>query len=271
MRIAIAGSTGQVGRRLEARLRSRGHEVLGLSRGQGYDLAADGAIEVLVRRLEGAEAVVDVTNLTSQDRDATTSFFSSVARTVGEAAARSGVSRTAVLSIIGVDGIPDDAHYAGKYQQELAYREQAPGLTVIRAAHFHEFARMAVEWGRDGRRTRVRDFPLQPVDLEVVVDVLYDAATGVHDHGDVDVAGPRVERLPDLAARLVRAAGDDLDVAAMAASPELASGACLPGPGAIVAGRSFDEWLRSEYPSAHKDVSDHPSAPHHAIPAKRPR
>lgn len=247
MRIAIAGSTGQVGRRLEARLRSADHDVLGLSRAQGHDLTAGGASELLARRLDDVAAVVDVTNVSSQDRAATTSFFSSVARTVGAAAARSGVMRTVVLSIIGVDGIPDDAHYAGKYQQELAYREQAPGLTVIRAAQFHEFARMAVEWGRDGRRTTVPDFPLQPVDLEVVVDVLYDAATGVHDRGDVDVAGPRVEQLPNLAARLVRAAGEDLEVATTAASPELASGACLPGPGAIVAGRSFEEWLRAEH------------------------
>jgi uncharacterized protein YbjT (DUF2867 family) len=253
MRIAIAGSTGQVGRRLEARLRSGGHEVLGLSRSQGFDLTAGGASEVLVRRLEGVQAVVDVTNLTSRDRDATTSFFSGVAHTVGQAAARSGVRRTVVLSIIGVDGIPDDAHYAGKYQQELAYREQAPGLTVIRAAQFHEFTPMVVEWGRDGRRTTVPDFPLQPVDLEVVVEVLHDAATGVHDRGDIDVAGPRVEQLPDLAARLVRAAGEDLEVATSAASPELASGACLPGPGAIVAGRSFDEWLRAEYAAGSTD------------------
>jgi uncharacterized protein YbjT (DUF2867 family) len=249
MRIAVAGATGQVGQRLELCLRRDGHQVIGLSRAQGWDLAAERAGDAaLARRLDGVDAVVDVTNLISQDQQEATDFFTTVAGNLGRAAARAGVRRAVVLSIIGVDGIPRDAHYAAKHRQELVYQEQAPGPRVVRAAHFHEFAGMVLEWGRDGGLTRVPHFPIQPVHLDVVVQALCDAATDTLAGKQIDVAGPRVERLPDLVARLARARSEQLEVLQAAASPELAAGACLAGPDAVVAGPSFDEWLAVQAP-----------------------
>jgi uncharacterized protein YbjT (DUF2867 family) len=249
MRIAVAGATGQVGQRLEVWLRRAGHQVIGLSRAQGWDLAAEGAgDDALARRLDGVDAVIDVTNVISQDQQEATDFFTTVAGHLGRAAARAGVERAVVLSIIGVDRIPHDAHYAAKYRQELVYQEQAPGPRVVRAAHFHQFAGMVLEWGRDGGRTSVPDFPVQPVHLDVVVQALCDAATDAFADRQIDVAGPRVERLPDLVARLARARSEQLEVLPAAASPELAAGACLAGPDALVAGPAFDEWLAAEAP-----------------------
>ena len=249
MRIALVGSTGQVGRRLEIFLRRVGHEVVGLSRANGWDMTVAGIEDPLTDRLAGTDAVVDVTNVISEDRDGTADFFTHVARNVGRAATRAKVERTVVLSIIGVDGLPDDAHYAGKYAQELAYRDHGPGVHVVRAAHFHQFAGMVVERGRDGERAQVPDFPVQPVHLDVVVRALSDAATGNLGVVSLDVAGPHVEQLPDLAARLVRARGDELDIVATPASPGLAAGACLAGPDALVSGPSFEEWLAIEHPA----------------------
>jgi uncharacterized protein YbjT (DUF2867 family) len=250
MRIAVAGSTGQVGRRLENCLRRDGHEVIGLSRAEGCDLAVVGADHAaLARRLHGSDAVIDVTNLISQDPVESTAFFTTVASNVSRAAAQAGVKTTVLLSIIGVDGIPHDAHYAAKYQQELVYQGQAPDPRVVRAAQFHEFAGMVLDWGRDGGRTNVPDFPVQPVHLDVVVRALAGAATGALDQAQIDVAGPRVERLPDLVTRLVRARGEQIDVVPAPASQQLAAGACLPAPGAMVAGPSFDDWLAAGHPT----------------------
>ena len=250
MRVAVVGATGLVGGRVSASLASRGHEVVGVSRGDGVDLSTE-VVDRLAERLQGVDAVLDVTNVITQDRAEAIDFFSTVARTVSAAAQRVGASRIVLLSIIGVDGIPDDAHYAGKYAQEVAYREHAAdALVVVRAAHFHDFAEMALGWGRAEDAATIPDFPVQPVDVDVVVDALVQAVTGAAPYamlpGAVEVAGPLLERLPDLVTRLLDARGEQVRVVAAQASPELAGGACVPGPGAVLAGPSFDEWLGSQ-------------------------
>lgn len=250
MRVAVAGSTGQVGRRLQEALGQGGHEVIGLSRATDFDLADTRVVEALTHRLVDVDAVVDVTNVITQDLVEATGFFAAVAKNVGKAATAAGVSRTVLLSIIGVDGIPHDAHYAGKYRQEQVYREHAPGVHVVRAAHFHEFAEMALEWGLAEDRVTVPDFPVQPVHLDVVVATILRAAIGTPVSTMVDVAGPRPERLVDMVDRVVRARGARLEVVPVPASPELSAGACVPGPDAQCSGPTFDDWLKSEYGGA---------------------
>jgi uncharacterized protein YbjT (DUF2867 family) len=243
MRIVLAGATGLVGRRVEALLDAAGHEVVGLSRAHGWDLSSPVDQESLTELLIGAEALIDVTNVITQDRDEAITFFEAVARHLAQAAASARVQRAVLLSIIGVDGIPHDAHYVGKYRQELAYRQHFPDVRVVRAAQFHEFPGMALAWGRDGDRAVVPDFPVQPVDVEAVVRVLIEAAAVAPAWMTLELAGPRQERLPDLASRLVRARGEHIQVVRGPASPELAAGACLPSGDALIAGPSFDEWL----------------------------
>ncbi|MEQ4206780.1 NAD-dependent epimerase/dehydratase family protein [Actinopolymorpha sp. B17G11] len=247
MRVAVGGSTGQVGRLLNQALRNAGHDVVGLSRAVGFDLADTGVVNVLAERLADVDAVVDVTNVITQDRAESASFFSAVAENIGKAATAAGVSRTVLLSIVGVDGIPNDAHYAAKYLQEQTHREYAPGVHIVRAAQFHEFSEMVLEWGRDRDRTTVPDFPVRPVHLDVVVSALLEAAAGTPVSTMLDVAGPRPERLADMVTRLVRARGERLEVLAVPASPELNAGACIPGADALIAGPSFDEWLEGKY------------------------
>jgi dTDP-4-dehydrorhamnose reductase len=249
VRIAVAGVTGQIGALLAETAAARGHEVLGLSRASGIDLTSPDVVPHLAERLSGAAAVVDTTNLVSQDQEESTEFFTSVARHLSGAAAKAGLERTVLLSIIGVDGIPNDAHYAAKYRQELTYSDAAPGLHVVRAAHFHTFPGMVLEWGRQGTRATVQDIPVQPVDAAVVVDTLLDAATGSLAETLLDVAGPRQERLVDLVRLLAARRGDGVEVVPQAASEELTAGAALPGPHALLRGPSFQEWLDTTYPT----------------------
>src|SRR6185312_9776543 len=96
MKIAIAGSTGLVGARLEALALERGHEVVGLARKTGFDLLVGG--DELTQALQGVEAVIDVTQSPAADETAA-EFFVQVAKNLGAAATAAGVSRTVVLSI----------------------------------------------------------------------------------------------------------------------------------------------------------------------------
>lgn len=68
--------------------------------------------------------------------------------------AAGGCGHHVVLSIVGVDRVEGNAHYAGKRrQEELALAGPVPA-TVLRATQFHEFAEMVVCWTRRGGRDR---------------------------------------------------------------------------------------------------------------------
>ena len=241
MRIAIAGATGMIGSRLVALARSEGHDVVELSRGSGIDLVspAPGNIE---NALAGVETVVDVTNIAGQDQRTTAEFFTTVAHNLGRAAAAAGVARTVLLSIVGTDLSPDFGYYVAKNQQEQITRAEAPGPVVLRATQFHEFAGQTLGWNRDGDVVRVMDVPSQPVDATEVVRLLLDLATG-EANGDVDLAGPRVERLVDQVRQLVERGGERLAVEAVEGPASMAGGSMLPGPGAVIRGVDWETWL----------------------------
>jgi hypothetical protein len=84
-----------------------------------------------------------------------------------------------------------------------------------------------------------------------VAEGLADLATGPDGGADapiLELAGPREENLVDLARLLAAHRGDAtrIEVESDPANPDAetwASGGLLPGPGAILAGPTFAEWL----------------------------
>lgn len=238
MRIAVAGATGQVGRELVALARSAGHEVVELSRSNGIDLV-EGVGEALV----GVEVVVDVTNSPSLERAEATAFFTTVATNLGAAAARAGVRRTVLLSIIGVDRTPEDDYFVAKLAHERATERSAPQVRVLRAAQFHEFAEQVFGWGRTGDIATIPDMPVQPVALSEVVRALLELAVEPDRPARTDLAGPRPELLTDMVQRLVEARGEPVQVQPVPVSAAVGEGALRPGPGAELAGPDYATWL----------------------------
>jgi uncharacterized protein YbjT (DUF2867 family) len=247
MRIAIAGATGLVGSRLTALARKEGHDVVEIARETGFDLIAPepGQLETA---LTGAEAVVDVTSTRGVlDEKAATDFFTGVAHTLGQAATAAGVRRSVVLSIVGVDRATDYDYYRAKLAHERATRESAPGPLVLRATQFHDFARQMFEWNRDGAVTRVIDVPTQPVDTAEIARLLLDLATGTVDH-DVELAGPKTERLVGLATQYAAHIGSDVTVEPIDAPASLAAGAMLPDhDGVLLRGIDWQTWLETQH------------------------
>ena len=242
MRIAIAGATGLVGRELGIAARKAGHDVVELARATGVDLVAGSGAE-LDRVLAGVDVVVDVTNSPTVEQDGATAFFETVAERLGAAASRAGATRTVLLSIIGVDRTPQDGYFVAKLAHERATREHAPGVRVLRAAQFHEFAEQSLGWGRRGDVVTVPDMPMQPVALIEVVRELLEMATATEVAPLVELAGPRREQLADLVGELVEARGERVVVEPVPVSEAMRAGALLPGAAAIVAGPDFADWL----------------------------
>lgn len=245
MRIAIAGATGLIGSQLTSLARKEGHEVVEIARENGFDLLAPepGRLE---QALAGADAVVDVTQGPSLDEAAATHFFTAVATNLGQAATAAGVRRTLTLSIVGTDLSPDYGYYVAKTAQERAARQASPGALVLRATQFHDFARQMFEWNRDGEVTRVIDVPLQPVDTAEIVRLLLEVATGEVDR-DVELAGPRQERLVDLVQRYADHIGSTVRVEPIDAPASLAGGSMLPQhEGVLLRGVDWATWLAAQ-------------------------
>jgi len=243
MKIAVAGSTGLIGRKVVALATTQGLEVVELARSLGFDLLHPD--RRLTDALTGVEAVIDVTQGPSLDAQEATDFFETVATNLGKAAAAAGVRRSVVLSIVGTDLSPDYGYYVAKLAHENATRAHAPGPVVIRATQFHEFADQMLGWNRDGDVTRIIDVPLQPVSTDEITKLLVEAATGQVDH-DVDLAGPKPERLVDLVERVIAAQGLPVKVEAIDGPPSMAGGSMLPGPGAWLRGPDWETWFAAQ-------------------------
>ncbi len=243
MRIAIAGSTGLVGRNTVAAAQAAGHDVIELAREHGVDLTSP---EGLVERLSGADAVIDVTASPGIDGDEAEKFFTTVARNLGEAATAAGASRSVVLSIIGVDQVPDYGYYVAKLAQEHALAEHAPEPHVLRAAQFLDFAGQMIDWSRDGDTVTIPDMPTQPVDVVEIARLLVKIADGTEARTMVELAGPKREDLAELVRQVAARRGEAINVNVVLASQAMADGACLPGPDAIIAGPDFATWLAAQ-------------------------
>ena len=231
MRIAIAGATGLVGRELSSAARKAGHDVVELSRATGVDLV-EGADDRLDAALAGVEAVVDVTNSPTVEQAGATEFFTAVGERLGAAATRAGVGRTVLLSIIGVDRTPEDGYFVAKLAHEHATRRHAPGVRVLRAAQFHEFAEQSLGWGRAGDVATIPDMPVQPVALAEVVRVLLELAT------EAETAGPGSSwpgragsGCPSWSTGWSPPAASGCGCSRLRSAPAVRDGALLPGPG----------------------------------------
>lgn len=265
MRIAVIGATGLVGSQLVAQARHRGLEAVRVALSLGHDLRSPGESGApgagpggpdLVEVLTGCAAVINVLQFPDIDEGPATEFFEATSRRLGEACSAALVSRVVLLSIIGVDeaaSSPDadpaptttEGYYRAKYAQEQSSRASGPDVRIVRSAPFHNFVGQVLGRAAESVSALVSDIPVQPVELSAVVDVLLDVATGRREEPLLEVAGPRVERLVDLAHEFSDYYFDDQQIRPMPASRALTEGLLIPRPDAIIAGRSFHEWLHT--------------------------
>ena len=153
-----------------------------------------------------------------------------------------------MLSIVGVDLVPDNGHYAGKIRQEEVAEAGPVPVTILRATQFFEFAEQVIGWTRDGDTITLAPLLLQPVAAADVADGLAEAAAGPPQGRASDLAGPETQDFVDMARRILAARGDS--TARLVPSwqngmfgVEMAGEVLLPGPDARLAPTTFSAWL----------------------------
>ncbi|RKE60539.1 SDR family oxidoreductase [Microbacterium sp. AG238] len=203
MRIAIAGSTGTVGRHVHRIATDRGHEVVALARSEGHDLE-HGPLPAAV--LEGVDTIVDVSGIQTLSRHRSRRFFERVSANLQRAGIEAGVGHLVALSIVGIDGV-DAAYYGGKLAHERAVQRGALPHTLLRAAQFHEFAEQTLVRGKIGPITVVPAARVRPVAAHEVAEHLVTLAEGAPAGRARDLTGPRDELLIDMVRALLDARG----------------------------------------------------------------
>jgi uncharacterized protein YbjT (DUF2867 family) len=103
MKIAVIGGTGLIGSQVVRILNAGGHEAVPHSPSSGLDLiSGDGLAEAM----NGVDVVVNLSNSPTFD-EASPAFFQTSMDNMLAAARDAGVGHAVVLSIVGVDQVPD--------------------------------------------------------------------------------------------------------------------------------------------------------------------
>jgi uncharacterized protein YbjT (DUF2867 family) len=239
MKIAIAGATGRAGRHVVEVIREQGHEPVEIARAKGIDVITG---EGLAAALDGVDAVIDVATGPSPEEQAATEFFLTATRNLQAASPPLIV----MASIIGVDRMEPVDYNAAKLAHERALREGPVPARILRAAQFHEFVEQLLQWGDRGDHIEVPVMRMQPVAARSVAERLVELATAADAPALSEIAGPREERLGELATLYSTTRGDGRPVREVESDdPGYAAGALLPGADALLAGPTYAEWLAS--------------------------
>ncbi|MEV0529562.1 NAD(P)H-binding protein [Streptomyces sp. NPDC050439] len=242
MNITVIGGTGLIGSQLVSRLREAGHDVVTSSLSTGVDLLTGAGLD---EALKGADTVVNVSNSPTFD-EASPDFFRTTMGNLLAAGERAGVRHQVILSIVGVDQVPQLDYYRAKTLQEDLLRQGPAAYSIVRATQFFEFMDAVMTWTADDRSVRLPATRVQPIATAEVVQALADVTTAAPLNGTLDVAGPDVFPLDELG-RLTLAARQDTrtvvtdEKAGMFAAVE--GDVLIAGPGARLAPTHYEDWL----------------------------
>ncbi|HEX2284177.1 MAG TPA: NAD(P)H-binding protein [Mycobacterium sp.] len=210
MKIAVIGASGLTGTKIVDLLTGRGHEVVAASRQTGVDVLTG---EGLADALRGADVLVDVTNSPSFEDDPVMEFFTASTTNLVAAAKEAEVGHYVVLSIVGVDGLPDSGYMRAKAAQEKLVVESGLPYTIVRATQFTEFTDAITDSMADGDTIRVPDAFIQPIAADDVATEVAAQAAGEPVRGIVNIGGPQKISFEQMAREVLTRRGEDKTVA----------------------------------------------------------
>ncbi|MFH0517599.1 SDR family oxidoreductase [Streptomyces sp. M41] len=194
MKFAVIGGTGLIGSQVVRNLNAVGHEAVPHAQSTGVDVISGEGLDAAVA---GADVVVDLTNSPTFD-EASPAFFRNSMDNLLAAAAEAGVGHFVILSIVGVDKVPELDYYRAKTLQENLLAAGPVPYSIVRATQFMEFVDAVLSWTADGDTVRLPATPIQPIAAKDVAAAVTQVAVGTPLRGIRNVAGPEILPLDEL-------------------------------------------------------------------------
>jgi uncharacterized protein YbjT (DUF2867 family) len=204
MKFAVIGGTGLIGSQVVKNLNADGHEAVPHSPSTGVDIITGKGLEAAV---SVADVVVNLANSPTFD-DKSIGFFQTSMDNLLAASEKGGVGHFVILSIVGVDQVPDLDYYRAKTLQENVLKAGPIPYSIVRATQFMEFMGATLAMTTDGDIVRLPRTPIQPIAAADVARAVTEAAEGSPLNGTRNVAGPDVYPLDEIG-RITLAAKPD--------------------------------------------------------------
>ncbi|MDT7620989.1 MAG: hypothetical protein QOF99_1890 [Pseudonocardiales bacterium] len=208
MKFAVIGGTGLIGSQVVQDLNAAGHGAVPHGLSTGVDVLTGQGLDAA---LAGADVVVNLTNSPTFD-DASPAFFQTSMDNLLTASQRAGTGHFVILSIVGVDQVPELDYYRAKALQEDILKAGPVPYSIVRATQFMEFMDAVLSWTADNDTVRLPNTPIQPIAAADVAATVANVAAGSPLGGTLDVAGPDVYPLDELGRITLTAKGDKRSV-----------------------------------------------------------
>ncbi|MFI8342253.1 SDR family oxidoreductase [Streptomyces sp. NPDC085639] len=194
MKFAVIGGTGLIGSQVVTHLNAAGHEAVPHSQSTGVDVISGQGLDGAVA---GADVIVNLTNSPTFD-EASLAFFQTSMDALLAAGHKGGVRHFVILSIVGVDQVPELDYYRAKVLQEDILTAGPIPYSIVRATQFMEFIDAILSWTADGDTVRLPATPIQPIAAKDVAAAVAEVAAGAPLGGIRSIAGPEVFSLDEL-------------------------------------------------------------------------
>ncbi|MEV7343817.1 NAD(P)H-binding protein [Streptomyces sp. NPDC093544] len=194
MKFAVIGGTGLIGSQVVKNLNAAGHEAVPHSQSTGIDVITGQGLDEAVA---GADVIVNLTNSPTFD-EASPAFFRTSMDNLLAAGQKGDVRHFVILSILGVDQVPELDYYRAKALQEDILAAGPIPYSIVRATQFMEFIDAVLSWTTDGDTVRLPATPIQPIAAKDVADAVAEVAAGTPLGGVRNIAGPEIFSLDEL-------------------------------------------------------------------------
>jgi uncharacterized protein YbjT (DUF2867 family) len=194
MKFAVIGGTGLIGSQVVKNLNAAGQEAVPHSQSTGVDVISGQGLDEAVA---GADVVVNLTNSPTCD-EASPAFFQTSMNNLLAAAQKGGVGHFVILSIVGVEQVPELDYYRAKALQEDILAAGPIPYSIVRATQFMEFMDAVLSWTADGDTVRLPATPIQPIAAKDVAGAVAEVAAGAPLNGIRNIGGPEIFSLDEL-------------------------------------------------------------------------
>jgi uncharacterized protein YbjT (DUF2867 family) len=158
--------------------------------------------EGLVRAVEGAAVVVDVSNSPSFDEDVAMKFFTTTTPNLLAAEIAAGVGHHVALSVVGTERLLEMGYFRAKLSQERLIQHSKIPYSIVRATQFFEFVKTIAGAATEGSLVRLPPVLIQRLAADDVASAVAAIALAA------PINGTRRNRWADaVPSRRARAAG----------------------------------------------------------------